>query len=312
MRKFLVLNLFFASWLCANTQDYYGDIEALYWKPSHAPIIAGRQIGPSGGGLRFRENFIIKGDHDWGVRARFGYAGCGFFLDASYLYYDESNTSSFTAAPGSVIRMPSGAGSDNLQFLSSKLSWRYQNVDVRYGHHFLRDCRSTFYAYGNARWVKVEFSNLDTGIRTTPLVNPDTYLQKTDFNGGGLGVGVGGRYALCWGFGLGGSLGAMAVIGDLDPTIALFEADIGNSFLTVEENAATCVLPALELRFGLDWSKQCRCLKLGAEVGYELDTYFDLTRHNIGIDRDGADDVPQLTYFGTGFGGPYFRVSARY
>ncbi|MCH9625120.1 MAG: hypothetical protein S4CHLAM123_02890 [Chlamydiales bacterium] len=293
----------------AHCGQFYGAFDTLYWQPSHVPVVAGRQIGPDGGGLRPRENLLINGEYDWGVRGQIGYERCEFFVDLAYLYFNTETTSHFTAAPGSVIRMPASA---DLQSLQSDLDWRYQNIDLRCGHSIFRTRCTHLYGYGNARWVDILFANLDTGVRTTPAAQPDTYSQKTTFNGGGLGVGIGAQYHVLCGLGLRGQLGLMSIIGTLDPKIELFEADTGNSSLRVDEDPRSCIIPALEFRFGLEYAF-CLCLfKLSTEIGYELDTYFDTIRHNIGIDRDGVDDVVQLTYYNAGFGGPYFRLSARY
>lgn len=313
MIRFSILAACFSGlFLCDKVkgEEFYGSIEALYWQPTHSPIVAGRQIGPDGGGLRPRENLLIDGSYDWGFRVQGGYDACSFFVDLSYLHYNSSTKESFQAAPGSVIRMPSGSTTDNLRSLQSELDFKYQNVNLCYGYYFIRDCCWEVYTYCNARWLKLNFSNFDVGARFTIGSRPETFLQKSNFHGGGLGVGVGAAYSFWKKLALHFSCGSMIILGDHNhDVIRFFESDIANALLTVDEKPRVFALPEIEFRLAISYPFCLSRLHFLAEIGYELDYYFNIIRHNIGIDRDGADDVVQLSYFGAGFGGPFVRLS---
>lgn len=292
--------------------EFYGAVEALYWKPAHTPILAGRQIGPDGGGIRPRKNLLIYGEFDWGVRVQGGYAFCCNFVDLSYLYYDSSTNSNFSAAPGSVIRFPSGAATDNLTNLKSKLDWRYQNVDFRFGRCLLEGCCWELFSYLNGRWVEVKLHNLDTGYRSGSAV-ADTFLQKSKFQGGGLGLGICSIYTLFDSLKIKGSFGAMGIYGEQNHSISrFFETDIPNSTLILKENPRNYLLPAIEFRLGAAYPFCLGCFHFAVEAGYELDYYFNITKHNVAIDRNAEDDVVHLNYYDAGFGGPYFRLSATF
>ncbi|MCH9628188.1 MAG: hypothetical protein S4CHLAM2_18430 [Chlamydiales bacterium] len=315
MKRFVFLAFVFG--LCSPTTrcgEFYGDLEALYWKPVIPSVIVGRRIGPNGGDVRARENLLISGGDDGGGRARVGYTTCAYFADLAYLYYCSGNRASFSANPPSTrIRMPAGTGADDLSSLSSQLNFRYQNVDGRLGRCFIDGPSYTFYLYGNARWVDVCFSNRSRGVRfDAPVGSIDTYTQKTHFQGGGVGAGFGGWYELICGLRFNGSLGIGAVIGNLDPTVEIL-ASTGNLSVATDQKPSTYTLPAVDFRLGVDyqWCLYGLFMKFG--VGYELDYYFDIIRHNIGgTDRDGADDVPHLNFYSAGFGGPYLKLGVSY
>ncbi|MCH9628187.1 MAG: hypothetical protein S4CHLAM2_18420 [Chlamydiales bacterium] len=317
MKKHILTLTFFLFGLALTKEglshEFYGELEALYWKPTHAPIIVGRRLTNFGTGFRPRENLLVTSAADWGVRGRMGYKRDRGFVDLAYLYYGSSNQAHFNATPPSTIRMVSGSNSDDIASLSAELNWRYQNVDARIGYDLIAYSEGQLYLYGNVRWVEVVFHNQDVGVRSDPPVGAlDIYTQRTCFDGTGLGLGLGGWYPFFWRLRVGGSLGVMSLIGCLDPEITLFEADTGNELVRVRERHKTYVIPAFEVRFGVDCHFSLCGLRIGAEIGYELDYYQDVIRHNIGIDRDGADDVPQIDYYGAGFGGPYIRFGVNY
>ncbi len=309
--SFLFLNL--AVTRQSFSHEFYGEIEALYWKPTHAPIIVGRELTNLGSGFRPRENLLVTSAADWGVRTRIGYKRCRCFADLAYLYYDSGNRAHFNATAPATIRMVSGSNSDDISSLSAELNWRYQNVDVRLGYDLIQHVGRTLYLYGNARWVNINFFNQDVGVRSDPPVGTlDTYTQQTDFDGVGLGAGIGGWFPLFNKVRIGGSLGLMSLIGCLDPKITLFEADTGNALVSVSEKHKTYVIPAFEVRLGMDYQFYLCGIRVSTEIGYELDYYCDVIRHNVGIDRDGSDDVPHIDYYSAGFGGPYIRLGVNY
>lgn len=317
MKRLLAITLPTVMTLCLAFSleggEWYGAVEGLYWEPLHLPVIAGRQIGPDDGVTRPRENLLITGSYDWGIQAQVGYDFCPGFVDLSYLYFHSSSMAHYTAAPGSVIRMPSGAPSDNLEFLRSKISWEYTKVDVRAGYYLARAACWSLYGYGKGEWVKINFRNLDTGIRFTPNSVPDSFLQESDFEAGGVGFGLGTRYQLWHNFGVQGSCGFLVLFGDLNHNLVrFFEPDVADSELSLEEASDTYALPAIEFCLSIRYLFSCSCIQIIPEIGYQCDYYFSAVRHNIGIDRDAADDVPILGYFNGGFGGPYIRLALTY
>ncbi len=312
MRRFLLI--FLVLGIEVNCGEFYSDLDVLYWKPVIPSVLAGRRIGPNGGGVRPRENLLISGSNGWGVRPRIGYKTGTYFADLAYLYYCSGNSESFSANPPStVIRMPAGTDADDLSFLRSRLNFRYQNLDGRLGHYLINRKSHALYVYANGRWVDILFSNRDRGIRSdAPVGAVDTYTQQTRFQGGGVGAGFGGEYQLFSQFRLNGLLGVLAVTGNIDPKAEML-ASTGDFSIKTDQNPNAYILPAVEFRLGIDYQLCLYGLLVNAGVGYELDYYFNVIRHNIGgTDRDATDDAPHLKFYGAGFGGPYLRLGVSY
>ncbi len=316
-----------ATLIAGNCCNYYGEIEALCWQTVHAPVFVARKFlgGVANGTPRPREEYYLDGNtYDPGVRVRAGAQYCSWFGDLSYLYFYSDER--ISEDRGSLNRMTM-AGSPAFSPTNGKIvsvkstgKYEYQNVDGRVGHLFyLGRCIDAF-LYANARWIRVDFRNVTTGIPVDPLpADPSLqnfFKQGANFKGGGGGLGAGVSYNLCGNLSLRGNLGLMAIFGKSRllnfSTRFIDGTDISTNVLLNPESHYQFV-PAIDFKLSLSYTLCiCNC-PLDAELGYELDYYSEILRYasNTEVGSVRADSPP-FDDQSIGFEGPYFRLTVRY
>lgn len=299
----------FAFMLCnsAFSAHFHGAIDTLFWKPIQTPIAVGRRTVLIAEDSGPREDLLLKPDSQWGVQAELGYLCNNQALDFNYTYFCSCNKEDYDLDGFPTLRIPGGETADNLQFISASTTVLYQKGDLRYAQ-FLDSCCSQFYIYTNVRWTEIKLENLDLGKREQPGPFTDSYDQASRFSAGGLGFGLGGSYELGQGLSVVARGGLMGLIGNLKmlQTVYISESE---EALILKPQSYTIMTPALDFRLGIGhFLPACLCT-LEAEIGYQMDYYFDVTRHNMWVGA-AEDDTVQLNAFNQGFGGFYFRLAA--
>lgn len=305
MKKTLLVGaLLLASPLVARG-DFYGGIEALYWKPTHCPIPFANAERENG--ITDRKFFNIKSDYDWGARGRIGYACNCFFADIGYLWLQNCDHVKVKKNGFDSLNIQ-GDGS-NIDLVRSDLKFRYQHADLRFGHLLHKCENSSFYVYGNVRWMEIDFHNVTRGSSSAAKA---FFGQDACFQAGGPGVGLGGKFSICNGFAVGGRLGVMSMIGrsSVNREVSLKNdgGDIENHRLIPE--SSTCIVPGTEVDLNISYSRRCRCTRLGIVLGYELDYYLDPLSFS-STDED-TENLPMRTCQNVGFGGPYIGAWVKF
>lgn len=279
---------------CDCPGDFYGFAEALYWKPTHCPVPYAQSV-VSSNGLQVNKDFLIKNDYEWGVRVGIGYINECFFAELNYLWIRPTDCAKTTATE------LQGGSSNSITQADSRLKTQYQNVDLRVGQYLMRTCGCDFYVYGNARWIDLKFTSKTKGIPAgTGTFSAARHDLRARTDGGGLGVGLGGNFDICSGFGINGRFGFMGIIADtqlLEHRVVQTDGDI----ILGKSPTRTCILPALEFRLGVNYTYECGCWSFTGEIGYEFDYYLGAMRFSTTNDAEvSCQDI--------GFGGPYFRL----
>jgi len=300
---------------CCWDGNFYLTVEGLYWTVNHCPIGVARRsnqnsVDPEG----LTAETYLYNEYDGGVRGRIGYEFCSFFTDVAYLYYSNKEKEDEELDGFNAMRVAGGPPSDEDQsFISSKAKFRYQNVDVRLGYNLCQTNCFTPFVYVNARWVRVDFKNIVDAI-DTDTTNPELFhaRQASRFNGGALGVGLGGHYTFCGNFGIGSTANFMALIGQT--TFNYSKINESRSYNPFFEKTYSWdhVTPSVEFRLGLDYSCCLFCFDVTVEIGYELDWYPNLLYYfSENEPAPGASfRIPNLTCQDIGFSGPFFRLTA--
>jgi hypothetical protein len=278
--------LLFSAGLSAS---YSGQLEAIWWMPLQRnydfAIIPGTNT----------ETFKALASPHLGGRIQGRYDRDCLFAQLSYLYLRTTDTAEINRANANILmpQLPVG-----LNRVRAQLKHRYQNVDLRVGRYLLKECENTFYLFSNARWVDINYRESTTGASPAFQVN---FLQKANFEGGGLGVGFGGSYGLFGGLSCFGEFGPMAVIGRQTAPIQRATINGGVSFFNMTDQ--TCVIPATDFLFGLRYRYDCSCLSILAQVGYEINYYWDALKY---IPFSGGVTLagPPSRCFHEGFAGP--------
>ncbi len=254
---------------CWDNCDWCGTFEfgadALYWSPMACSWAYGRLINV--GAISMQS---IKPDYEWGLRVFGLYTRNCFFAQLSYTWLETRN-----ATRRQDLLFPDGFPvATILNGAVAKLAYDYQNVDLRLGQYLHKTCGCQFNLFGNVRWVEIEERRTLTGdSQVTPAPGPAQLAYKAQFSGVGLGVGSGGEYAICGTLKAFGSINFMAIIGSRDnPTN---QAQMTTQARRVDYASHTCVMPATEFRFGLNYETTCRCLTTVWEIGYEVDYYWN-------------------------------------
>ena len=287
--------------------DIYGGVELLYWKATHCSIPFAVGEKNSNGFTKVRE-FSIKGDYDWGVRGYLGYERCCYFGELSYLWLETENASR---------RVHRGDFNDGLDlqsvgetdFAHSRLRFRYQNVDLRFGEYLQKGKGCAFQMYGHLRWADIDMHNRSIGSDQEEA--PQSYEQNSSFQGGGIGVGVSGSSCIWRKIGIGSRLSLLGLVGRvrLDKQVKFIRgtgAGKDPQLISLTPSGRTTVVPVGEARLHLHYATTCRCTTVRVELGYELDYYFKALRYS---DQDqNSGGLPLRTCFNVGFGGPYLGL----
>lgn len=297
---------------CCNRGMYYGEIELLYWQPSHDPIFDVQKQNATS--PYQREIVYLEGEnYDPGFRVRLGYQFCDWLADVSYLYLHTSDVLDQERGTFEFMLPLGGGAATNLDFAEARERYWYQNADFRLGHKLYQRCSASAFTYVNVRWVDIDFKNRLEG--TTTSGTEYKFKQSSDFNGGAFGFGLGAHYTVCGSLGIGGHFGAMAVTGRTRYNFTSYEGGATLSDIYIPSRIKWGhLLPAYDFRVSLDFTFGCGCLRFTGEIGYEANFYNSVlfyASENI-IAHSGSDRVPVLTSQDLGFSGPFFSICTRF
>ena len=103
-----------------------------------------------------------------------------------------------------------------------------------------------------------------------------------------------------------GQLAGMAIIGPRKTVVDIFAADLLTQRLRFDNT--TIIAPGMDLRLALNYSQEICCLLFAAELGWELDHYWNIAQRNLSF-PDSASTFA-LEVGDTGFSGPYLQITA--
>ncbi len=287
---------------CGPCGDFDIGAQYLYWKPA----ICDYKIAEKSFDNNNRTEIVgIKPDYDSGVRAWLGYYRDCSFAQVSYLWLETHDTFTIELDGATSMTIP-GTG-----FLFNRvrptLKLQYQNADVKVGQYLHRGRACTFGVYGNFRWVDIERRLHVRGFSANSQARLE---QKSQFDGGGLGVGMTGDFCIWNGFSGFGEFGAMAVLGERRfPTWQTARSGLPTSIVRTSE--VTCVIPAVDFRVGINYAWDCLCTTVLFELGYELDYYWAALKY---ADLPAAAETivtgGPIRCRDVGFAGPFLGVHA--
>ncbi|MBS0622531.1 MAG: hypothetical protein JSR80_06200 [Verrucomicrobia bacterium] len=251
----------------------------------------------------------------WGFRVWGDYIQDCLFAGVGYQWFEGRDTGRLLGAFNTIMRDNTLSSST----VDGRLYWRYQNVDLRIGA-IQSSCHGEVYGFINGRWIDLEHTRNTTSVRPPVAVANETDIakEKAQFQGGALGIGVGGRRNLLCNFGVIGELNILGVIGKRQTTATFFthivntDGEITNTLYDPGYKSVTNVTPEIDLRIGLDYTWCCNCWMVIGEVGYELDYFWNvfdfpnalnsgLTNRTSGTSwKNGCEDV--------GFSGLFFGL----
>ncbi|MBS0622055.1 MAG: hypothetical protein JSR80_03755 [Verrucomicrobia bacterium] len=286
---------------CDWGADFAVGVDALYWKPLHCDYVIGRK-DITGVNSTVSNIFAITADYAWGVRTYASYARDCNFIDASYLWFQAHDT--FFPGDGLISNVASNSTARPV----GRLFFQYQNVDLRLGQILHKGCGCSFYVFADARWAFINERRQLNAIVISETNSNLEIIHKSTFSGAGVGVGMGGQFSIWNCFSGFGRLTALSLIGNRQTPI---ESMISTDPITqrVKFRSNTCIIPAIDVRLGLDYQWECGCLSTVWEVGYELDYYFQvLNTVNEQSNSLGVSSQVLRSCKNIGFAGPYAGV----
>ncbi len=276
---------------------------ALYWRPYQCQIIfATRSVGPTNN-VTNRTNHQLTADYDWGVRGFAGYNQDCTFVGISYLWLETDDTSTIRSAANDLLPIAI-VGAQAASGARGHLRFQYQNVDVRVGQQLHKGCGCSFGVFVNGRWVQLD-RKFDVKYFADETA-ASSYREKDELNGGAIGIGVMGEFCIWNGVNAFGEINPMAVIAErknqTETTVVQSTGlRINDIFPTL-----TSVMPALDLRFGLNYTWDCMCTTLVFELGYELNYYWTSLNQPATLGATAAAAPGFRACDDQGFGGIFF------
>lgn len=298
MKKWL-LTLSLPALLCA--QDFYGPLgmggcwefggEALYWRACTPALDLGTA----------KDSFLTaKSDWELGFRVFGAYYSdsCCSFVQLDWTYFRDTDTDFTKTAPGTTSLF--FFDDTDVVRVSGKIHTKYNRVNLRGARYLHRGCDIGFYVYGGGRYLDLKkmlitFVKTDTGGQSL-------FSQKARYSGGGAELGIGTVYQLVGNLGLKAELGAIAALGE--QKLHILTNTNGVKRRIRFGNRTHCVL-GVDWKAGLQLSGRLTCFLITAEVGYEVNYYFDPI--SVAVNKSLERQAQNL-----GFSGPYASLSLRF
>jgi Legionella pneumophila major outer membrane protein precursor len=306
MRKVFFALAVFSS-CAARVCDFYGGVEALYWKPAHCPIpyIRAEQEERN---QDFQKAFTLRGGSDWGFRLHVGASQDCKFTDLAYHWVETSDH-------GSAVRDPSFdffdlPGSDeDVPSARANMHTRYQGIDWRFGYA-MSLCETELRLFGDVRWTDLDLRvKIDGGGSSHNSL--DLY---SSYDAGGIGAGIEGRFPVLCGLSLATRVTVTGLIGN--SKVRRFVAHINDHRNDFIPFSTTTISPLIDARLELSYSR-CACgWKWSAKVGYEIDYILDplvyWTTATQDFPQGSSGGLPLTGCNNFGYGGIYFGISASF
>lgn len=268
------------SFACCREGCFEAGAEALYWKPCVTPF----QYASTGEASNLTQKFINP-DYHWGFRiygAYFTEDLCNF-VKLGWVYLHTSDA-------GSVKGVINEGGASKAE---ASLKLRYNRVNLRGGHYFTRGKCLNTYIYAGARYIEIRDRRALKTTGTASGVVKENNISR--FEAGGFEVGLGAEYNIGCGFNFTASVA---------PTVAIGSKRFNS--LTQSDPHQTACVPGGDLRLGVNFAGCCCGTRLTAELGYEMQYYFDPYTLR-------PFDAPNLPFdTNAGFAGLYLSLGVRF
>jgi Legionella pneumophila major outer membrane protein precursor len=314
MRKILFAMAVFGS-CTARFCDFYGGVEALYWKPAHCPIPYVRAENTDGS-LDPHAAPSITGDYDWGFRVHVGGTRECRFTDVAYHWLETNDTAGAEKGSFTNFRLPGRSDGSDVLAARAKLHSRYQGIDWRVGYSMAL-CGAELRFYGDIRWTDLDLFMRTAGPEGDVPGNPIAFLElHSRYSAGGIGAGIEGVFPLWCDLSFGTRVTVTGLVGDA--SLKRFVAHSNDGEIESDfyiPTSRTTVNPLLDVRFELSYDR-CVCGRMWkAKLGYEIDyilnplVYWTTTED----DQPGSGgEFPITGCNDFGYAGIYFGISASF
>jgi Legionella pneumophila major outer membrane protein precursor len=267
------------------------------------------------------DQLAVCPSYEWGYKVELGYRNCDKEILVNWLSFNngyknrytftEEQKAWFIDSDTALVPFLEGPGQ-----IDSRNCVKYDVLDAEVAKWMCRECSGlSGRAFLGLRYARI-CHNRGTFLSDDPEVPPVAVISRSDLQGTGPRAGLGARWNLWCNFGLTGSAAGHLLIGSAKSQFFNSD-DIDQS--GVEEranvkNRKVCrIIPASEIKFGIDWQPCLFCGFSGLfEVGYQITHYFYgdqstlLTQSGSGAATNHVHTDPMS------FDGWYFRIGLMY
>jgi Legionella pneumophila major outer membrane protein precursor len=303
--------------------------EALLLRPTGAYPYA-TLIGPKGGSPDGAQVASCP-DYEWGYKIEVGYRNCDKEVLVNWLSFNNGykNRLGFTGDELAWNTMGSTAGSEahpGPGHFDSLNTFKYDALDAEVAKWMCKECsRFSGRAFFGLRYARIRNHRGSFLTTEAPAESGgglvSAIVSRSDVQGTGPRVGLGARWDLWCNFGLTGSAAGHLLIGSAKSQFVDVELIRGEGAVWELEtranvkNRKVCrIIPASEIKFGLDW-KGCLFCGLSGElgVGYQITHYFYGDQSTLFTQNgETATGTNHVHTDPVSFDGWYFRVGLMY
>ncbi len=293
---------------------------ALYFKPCSRNFISGFRRSVSGTET-MHKYYEVSPDYGWGFRIFADVSSaCGNVqVDTSWSYLRSKATK--------TLRNLVNAGGENplnvfiplsndlvrqVSSLSITSKFCYHNIRLRGSYLCCSRPSGIVQAYLGARYVYIQRKDTGEGIKAlvAPIGLRLTNEQLARTSAGGIDVGVRAMYNICQGFYLRGEAGVGGFAGN-NKLLISSRAETG--FYNNRQVDASC-FAGVDAKITLGYERQCVCLNVRFELGYQTEYYFGPIRAALpttiaGETANQAQQTNIIQDINVGFNGIFFGAS---
>jgi Legionella pneumophila major outer membrane protein precursor len=295
--------------------------EALLLRPSGAyPYVA--FIGPYVGQAAPPEGSQLGNcpDYEWGYKIELGYRNCDKELLVNWLSWNNGYNDKFKFSDEQTafnnIGDIAGAGTEYEEpgVIKAISCLKYDALDAEVAKWMCKEC-SKWSARGffGLRYARIRNGRTVVAVGDGEL--EEVITGASDVQGTGPRVGLGARWNFWCDFGLTGSAAGHLLIGSAKSQHFDFTLDGEDviTFANVKNRKVCRIIPASEIKFGLDWNG-CLFCGLSGElgVGYQISHYFYGSQSTLFTQSANRAATNHVHTDPVSFDGWYFRLGLMY
>jgi hypothetical protein len=187
---------------------------------------------------------------------------------------------------------------------NSTVKFKYDAVDFDFGQYLSLGTRMQTRWFAGVRFAQINQDQTTSyAPKPTDLAPSGSIADNSKFSGIGPRLGVDGNYYLGKGFGFVTQLAGSLLVGNTESNTTWLTENPS----TVDNPSQSRVVPALDGKLGVDYSKAMRNgSHFAIEAGYQISEYFNaIDRNTTAWSSDGSNT---FTSSNIGFQGPYLSV----
>jgi Legionella pneumophila major outer membrane protein precursor len=268
------------------------------------------------------DQLAICPGYESGYKVEVGYRNCDKEVLVNWLSWNNSygktieadgeNTQLWNTQTSTFFQASSGR-----QPIVSRIKdvYKYDALDAEIAKSWCKECSKwSARAFLGLRYARIARNTAAEAVFTNSGDVVVLFARRSDVQGTGPRAGLGGRWNLWCDFGLTGSVAGHLLIGSAKSQHFDSVPAAGDTILANVKNRKYCrIIPASEIKFGLDW-KGCLFCGFSGElgVGYQISHYFYGDQTTLFTQSSSSTGTNHVHTNPMSFDGWYFRIGLGY